>query len=409
MKSKITVLAAAAVAAVQVSAATTEQQEKEPGYTIGEKLTLLPYVNVSYTFDSNVDRARHSSKGGYFLINPGLDIKYNDKKGTTLNTRFFYSHSFYTKYNGALKHDNFGESIDFSKTTPGAKEGWTLTLSQRYHQINSRDSWTLEDGRGVWRDREQLNFAGNLQRRFSQKFHASILGQYDFLDYRRTNNDFANLYGWQRWSVGGQVGHYIGLMSDFLLAGTYSHFQQKGSKVGSIRNDSDAWTVHVGLGSTAPVGDNTDANARKLTYRATVGASGVKYGRSRSSKSFTYSLSASYKITDRLNFAASGNSYYHPSETTKGACQKTYAISAGFGYKFTDKFTGTIDGAYRYTDRTCSVGPAMDNYHLWSGRLGVNYSLCRWISVYARTEFQDGNSYYNHSRYRGTIGMRFQY
>ena len=59
--------------------------------------------------------------------------------------------------------------------------------------------------------------------------------------------------------------------------------------------------------------------------------------------------------------------------------------------------------------------PCRNDYDedLLSVRLGANYTLNRWVSVYANIVWEedwcDNYKAYDYDRFRGTIGLRFHY
>ena len=195
-----------------------------------------------------------------------------------------------------------------------------------------------------------------------------------------------------------------------LVAGGYSHYTQPGGHgYHHYSNDSKTWTVQAGLGTRA---------TERITYRALMGASWLEYGgHSGSDCSWTYSLSANWKISRQLQASLLGNSYYQPSERTRGQALKVYSLSGGLSYlTLGDKMTLTANVAWRYedtcyNDRYLSYGNNFDE-DILSVRLGATYTINRWVSVFATftwgEEWCDRRSY-DYDRFRGTIGMRFHY
>ena len=74
MKAK-SIFSLASVATVAM-AASGEVMDRPQGIPVGERLTLRPYVSLSYTYDSNVDSTKHSKNGSQWTVNPGLGAEY---------------------------------------------------------------------------------------------------------------------------------------------------------------------------------------------------------------------------------------------------------------------------------------------------------------------------------------------
>ncbi|MDO5000575.1 MAG: hypothetical protein Q4E27_10100, partial [Bacteroidales bacterium] len=156
----------------------------------------------------------------------------------------------------------------------------------------------------------------------------------------------------------------------------------------------------------------------KITYRALAGASQMDYGGHNTDCGWTYQLSANWRATRQLQFSLLGNSYYQPSERSLGQAVKVSSLSAGFSYlTLGDKMTLTGDISWRheetiYNDRYLTAGHNYDE-DLLSVRLGANYIVNRWMSVYANFVWEEDwcEDYkaYDYDRFRGTVGIRLHY
>ena len=81
MKTNVSTFATAvAVSAMAVTAA-ADVVDRPVGFKIGERMTLRPYVSLSYTYDSNVDSTRHSKAGSSWVVNPGIGAEYKGEIG----------------------------------------------------------------------------------------------------------------------------------------------------------------------------------------------------------------------------------------------------------------------------------------------------------------------------------------
>lgn len=385
--------------------------DKPQGFRFfNQHLTIKPYVSLSYTYDSNIDTSRHAEGDSIFCIQPGADFEWKGERWALVGS-LWYRRNAYCEYSNEMGENSYGESLAYKWTTSKQDErGWSLILAEKYRYSDQSDALGSGDGRGVWRDREALDASGILQRRFNERLHAEILAQYNWLDYKNDTGKYAPLYGWSEYAVGAQAGYAASKWTDFLVAGGYAHYtQKKGRGYRNYSNDSQVWTIQAGLGTHA---------TEKITYRALMGVSWLEYGgHANADCGWTYSLDANWRITRQLQFSVLGKSYYQPSERTVGQAIKVYSLSGGLSYlTLGDKMTLTANVAWRYedtcySDRYLGYGNNFDE-DILSVRLGANYTINRWMSVFAdftwEEEWCDVRAY-GYDRFRGTIGMRFHY
>ena len=385
--------------------------DKPQGFRFfNQHLTIKPYVSLSYTYDSNVDTTRHAESDSIFCIQPGADFEWKGERWALVGS-LWYRRNAYCEYANEMGENSWGESLAYKWTTSKQNErGWSLVLAEKYRYTDQSDALGSGDGRGIWRDREALDISGAIQRRFTERLHAEVMAQYNWLDYKNDTGKYAPLYGWSEWSVGAQAGYAASKWTDFLVAGGYSHYtQKKGRGYRNYSNDSQVWTIQAGLGTHA---------TEKITYRALMGVSWLEYGgHANADCGWTYSLDANWKITRQLQASALGKSYYQPSERTVGQAIKVYSLSGGLSYlTLGDKMTLTANVAWRYedtcyNDRYLGYGNNFDETIL-SFRFGADYVINRWMSVFAAFTWEEewcDVKTYGYDRFRGTIGMRFHY
>ena len=385
--------------------------DKPQGFRFfNQHLTIKPYVALSYTYDSNVDTSRHAEGDNIFCVQPGADFDWRGDNWALVGS-LWYRRNAYCKYSNEMGENSYGESLAYKWTTSKQDErGWSLVLAEKYRYTDQSDALGSGDGRGVWRDREALDASAILQRRFTERLHAEVLGQYNWLDYKNDTGKYAPLYGWSQYAVGMEAGYAASKWTDFLVAGGYSHYlQKKGRGYRNYSNESQVWTVQAGLGTHA---------TEKITYRVLMGVSALDYGgHNNADCGWTYSLDANWKITRQLQLSALGKSYYQPSERTVGQAIKVYSLSGGLSYlTLGDKMNLTANVAWRYedtcySDRYLGYGNDFDETIL-SFRLGADYVINRWMSVFAAFTWEEewcDVKAYDYDRFRGTIGMRFHY
>ena len=410
-KNVASILSVAAAVAVGTVYAGGSEAEKPMGFRFfNNHLTIKPYLTLSYTFDSNIDTTHKADSDSIFLVSPGADFSWRGERWE-LAGNLYYNYNAYCEYNGTMGANGFGESLAYKWTTsePGEK-GWSLLLGERYAYISQSDSLTANDGRGIWRDRERIDVNGVLERRFTERWHADVMGQYNWLDYKNDTGKYAPLYGWSQYAGGLEAGYAASKWTDLLISGGYSRYTQKrGHGYHNYSNDSDVYTVQAGLGTRA---------TEKISYRILAGASWLDYGgHGNTDCGWTYQLSSNWRATRQLQFSLLGSSYYQPSERSLGQAVKVSALSAGVSYlTLGDKMNLTANIAWRheenvYSDRYLGHGNNYDE-DLMSVRLGATYTLNRWMSIFGNIQWEEewcDKSAYDYDRFRGTVGVRLHY
>ena len=402
---------AVACMATSALAAGGSEAEKPQGFRFfNQHLTVKPYVAVSYTYDSNFDTTHDGEGDSIFCLNPGADFIWMSDRWS-LAGNVWYRWNSYAKNNGNMGENSYGEALTYKWATSKSNEkGWSLVLGERYSYISQSDSLNSGTGRGIWRDRQTVDLNGVLERRFTERWHADLMGQYNWIDYKNDTGRYAPLYGWSQWAVGAEAGYAASPWTDLLVAGGYADYTQKGGTgYRHYSNDSHVWSIQGGLATRA---------TEKISYRLLMGASWLEYGgHSNTDVGWTYSLSGNWRITRQLQWSALGNSYYQPSERSLGQAVKVYALSTGLSYlTLGDKVVLSGNIAWRheqnvYNDLYLANGNNFDE-DLLSVRLGVDYTMNRWMSLFANFTWEEEwceRHSYDYHRFRGTLGVRFHY
>ena len=411
MNKRVLSMAATAGLAISAVAAGGSEADKPQGFRFfNQHLTIKPYVAVSYTYDSNFDTTHKAVGDSIFCVNPGLEFIWLADRWSLAGT-VWYRWNSYAKNNGNMGENSYGESLTYKWATSKSNEkGWSLVLGERYSYINQSDGLDTRSGRGIWRDRQNLDLSGVLERRFTERWHADLIGQYTWLDYKNDTGKYAPMHGWSEWAVGAEAGYAASAWTDLLIAGGYADYtQESGHGYRNYSNDSHVWTVQGGLATRA---------TEKISYKLLMGASWLDYGGvANADVGWTYSLSANWRILRQLQWSVLGSSYYQPSERTVGQAVKVYAISTGLSYlTLGDKMTLTANVAWRheqnvYADQYLGAGFDYDE-DILSARLGADYTLNRWMSIFASFVWENewcDTTVYEYDRFRGTVGVRFHY
>lgn len=421
MNKHLTGLTLAAFSVVPALIAGESEADKPQGFRFfNQHLTIKPYVAISYSYDSNIDTTDKASGDSIFCIQPGADFEWKGDDRWSLVGSLWYRRNAYCKYANEMGENSFGESLAYKWTTSKQNEkGWSLTLAEKYRYIDQSDALGSGDGRGIWRDREAFDISGVFERRFSQRLHADVRAQYNWLDYKNDTGKYVPLYGWSEYSAALSAGYVLTPWTDLLVETGYSRYLQKESRsLTSNRhfsNSSQSYTVQGGVGTHA---------TKQISYRALMGMSWLDYGGvSDADHGWSYSLSANWRITRNLQWSTMGSSYYRPSERTLGSAIKAYTMSTGLSYlTLGDRMNLTVNTSWRHDENVFadSISGGLDSDEDFiSFRIGANYIVNRWVSVFANAtytkEFSDhqdattGTHNYDYDRFRATIGLRLHY
>ena len=405
----------ASILALGTMVAQAGELERERGIRVGQRLTINPYVSLSYTYDSNPDSYRKADAGSNWEVNPGLNFTYLEDNWSLVGGAW-YSYHAYNKYPSQQNSSSYGERLDFkwANSLPNEK-GWSLILAESYQQVAEDDDWNYVGGRGYGRDRKQFTFDGTAEHRFTERVHAAITSGYYLLDYDNDPNKYGNLYGWKRLTVGGEGGYMLSRWTDFIVSGNYQWFWQDNSGYyygGRQQSDSVGYSLMAGISTRA---------TERISYRVLGGWSRFKYANACELNGWTYELSGKWDMSQTWSMMVLGSSYYQPSEREAGSANKVYNISWGLAKSLVrNSLRATFDVAYRKEERVYSfVNDGRGNYdeNILSGRFGLVYTLNRFLDIYGRLEYQmyDGSyaskedKSYDFNRFRATIGLRLTY
>lgn len=408
------------------SAALAGALDREPGIKfMDERITLSPYVALSYTYDTNVDCSRADKSGSQWVVNPGMEFTYQDD-GWVVDAFVWYKYHAYNNYSSQLNSSSFGERLKWEWTNAsGGGKGWTISFSEHFEQFSQDDNLNTLGGRGMNRDRKQFQYEGNIQRRINQYWHAALRSDYYLLDYENDTDKYAALYGWSRFQLGFEGGCTLSKWTDIILSANYQWYWQDndtdlrhnsdeiyGSSRGRrISGESKGWSVMTGVSTHM---------SEKLSYRILAGWSRFEYGGGVSNNDgWTYQVSGDWQVdaANTFHVMVLASSYYQPSEREYGSANLVHNASFGVAKSFVKgKLRASADVAFRRESREYTEYDA-DNYDedIWTARATLSYRINRLFEVYGRLEYQTeeaaGNNsmrgnVYDYDRWRGTVGVR---
>ena len=408
----------AAFGAVIATAAFGEVIDREQGIKIGQRMTLLPYVSLSVTYDSNVE-AQNGSTGAeegdvLWTIAPGLGLTYNAENWSLLLSGYYnfrsYTKDCYRNYNA----HNYGQDLRWNwSNAAGGEKGWAIIIGESFRQYTMADDMTLDGGQNYSGDSRQLQLSGVVQRRFSDKWHADVNADYYWLDYMNDKQSRYTYYGWDRWSVGAEAGFAPSKWTDFLVSGSYMGYTQDNLEGSRYDGSSNGFSVQAGLGSYM---------TERISYRVMGGWSQFRYSDfDEPANGFVYTASGNWKIGETWNTMFLASSYYQPSERQYSTQTRVDAISWGVAkLLLRGKLRANFDLRYRHEDNEyLGVANRNGDYALdiITARLGASYYINRIFSVFGNIEYQrsfndkDPNptGTYDYDRWRATVGVKLSY
>lgn len=359
-------------------------------------LTVSPYVNFEYMYDSNVNFDQDEVDDSILRVSPGVDLSYRGNEWG-LSGNAWCAYDWYASEDD-LNAFRYGESLEFYRESA---KGWKLVLGESYLETSQDDS-IVDGGRGLWRDRNEFDLTSALSYEFSERMAATLSAQYSDLTYANDNQQYMALYGWREWSVGLELARKISEKSDFLVAGSYQEYTSEGA-VG-VGSGSTGFSLQAGFGSRA---------TERIRYRVLTGASWFDYADGDQLVGWTYSVDASYVINKKWAATVAGSSYFQPSEQEINQAMQVYTASAGLTYKPWRRLTAKLDVALRREENQYSgLTGAASTDDLVSARLRADYQLQQYTTLYSAIDYEDrtsDGSSVEYDRLRFVIGVNLRY
>ncbi len=403
------------IAAVSVAmTASADVMDRPTGFRIGERLTIRPYVSLSYTYDSNIDSTKHSKDASIFVVNPGVGAEYVDDNWEVTG-RAWYRYHGYNRYSRRLNRSSYGESMSFKWTDSLPNErGWSVMFTESFTQLSQDDDMTSTGGRGVGRDSKTFQYAAVVERRINERWHGALDGSFYMIDYENNVRQYASLYGWKRTTVGGEFGYAASKWTDFVVSANYQWYKQDNALYRGGRNysrDSKGYTLMGGVATRA---------TERISYRVLTGWSRFDYSNAKAVNGWTYQVSGKWKISDTWDTMLLASSYYQPSEREASSAIRVDSVSWGLGHSMVrGKLNATFDVCYRKESHEYTYTGSSADYtdDIITGRLGVNYTLNRFMQLFGSVEYQTDmvsgrtatGHMYDYDRFRGTVGVRLTY
>ena len=149
---KMIIVAALATAFV----ANAEVMDRPSGFKVGQRMTIRPYVSLSYTYDSNVNSQENGKSGSSWVVSPGANAIYK-ADNWDVQAGAYYQYHAYAKNSNNMDESSYGQNLAYNWADSSTSEpGWTVMMRESFQKISQDDDMTSSGGRGVGRDRTQF-------------------------------------------------------------------------------------------------------------------------------------------------------------------------------------------------------------------------------------------------------------
>lgn len=390
--------------AVAVSAARAQTSE---GIHLTENISFSPFLEGSYTYDSNVLLLRKGLEQDDFYLDlvGGLSLL-RKKEASTLNLRGWYQFREYQEfrllndetYQGVL--DYVGGNIDRAqvllKLNYGVLSDYEFTQSDLAAQHErSRASDFLMETR-TRRYRRQLSSAVLGVARETRHFDMVLNAAYSSVKFETAT---IRLYNWEETYIQPKIGLRVSEKTAITLGG----------EIGQQESDNELDTLdflRVRLGTYWTPSEKTKLAAGGGIQKQKVDATAAD-GTSLNTESFHFDGSASWAATTRILLQAFAKNEYLPTEAFTRNTKKVDQASVGCTYEMTDQFYGSLGLSYRRDTYTAPIN-GIDALETLAGiqvRLVFN-SDRKNLRVYLRGRYEEfeSNIQDDYNQLRLTIG-----
>lgn len=377
----------------------------EPGQGIhAGPWAFSPYVNLTGTYDSNVDKVRDNPQEDYFL-----DSEAGVKTGYSAYEVDFSGVGFlgYRNYTD-LTEKNFSSGGEILKFKQGTHDTVAIEADQTFRRVEDLDMHGAEAAvAGVSpesvldasaRTRRDINSAGfSAGRGLTDKMQLDVGYRYDEVNY-----DSADLYELQSHIGQAEAAYRMTDKTDALLT-----FQGGIQNNDVISDPAGYYTGRVGLKTRG-----TD----KLTFKGGVGAQQFDRTGATDVTAFNYDLSAVFAVTDKIVLQAGGRNGTLLSSLYAENASQYDSVWGGIAYACSPAFVLSGNVAYRRDDYLDPVntGSGMQS-RVDDGtafRLRADYyTPAKFMRLYSQVSYENMTStaVSDYDETRVDLGVNFQY
>jgi len=372
--------------AVADSAMTLDPIEPSKGLKFGD-LTVSPYLDVLYIYDSNYNRVKNGDTAQSVNVRPGFDFTYENAGPHKFSGNFWY---LFEEYLDQKKIDSnqWREELRYLYRSPREV---TFRIDQSMG-TTTRNSPAGSVGY-IDEDRTDYEIQTALRVPISHKNAIEAMAGVENTDYKSETSSDRRAYPFDL-----DLAHRISEKTDLLFGAGYTLERSKGPQ-GSV--DSKAYRVKAGLVSVM---------TEKLSYRASIGAEGYEYGNAGSLKwGPYYNLDLTWLASRKWTWTLAG--------TGK---QQSAAEEGNYGLSY----NGSLRAAYQMNRRMSLAASATVQYNEYNAptrkrededvgvRVDYTYRLNKYASLRLGAEAVTQVSTINaneYDRFRVDMGLNFRY
>jgi len=356
-------------------------------------LTVSPFADILYFYDSNYDRVEAGAEGTQGpSLRAGFDFSYGGNRHKWEGQ--FWSQ--WEKYLGEDRLDNkqWRETIRYMYETP---QGTLLRLDHYWGEIYQSDF-----DRGLWQDRREFVLDTSVAHAVSPKTRLQMDIGFEDVQYKNPA-----LYDWREYSAGLSMARHFTPKSDIFL-GLGAALESSESYSGYSRS----YRLNAGFASRA---------TERVTYRVAVGAEAFDFeGAANESVSWApyYQLSANWVASRKWTWSLSGRGEHQNSEESAGNYGVVYTLGLGAAYQPNRRMSVAMKALWRRDECEFPVpdpdsgNPADSTDNEIGVRADLAYRLSKYASLRLGAEAVTQVSTINaneYDRFRVDMGLNFRY
>ncbi len=381
----------------------------EPGDGIKIKnLTLVPFVDLTGKYDSNVYQTDDNTKDDYIAEGDIGVSAANKTEMLDFGGRLWGQMRRYADCDDK-NADDWGQSLGM---TLGMRDMVALAIYEKYAQLDDYDrtpgnvdSMNLEEvaldlsgDRSERAKRDIWNVDAGLGKAFTDKVEADAVYKYFNVDYTESG-----YYNWNEHSAKADVRYLVTEKTAALLVGKYGVQDSDG-----FSDKSELAIARLGMDYKPTMKTQVRAEGGCEYYDSGVAGSDNK-------SIFNYSLNGSWAATDKLTIRAIGKNGIYPASVYRDNTKEVTAMSLGGYFSMTKAIQLALSGSYSEDDyqEKVQVGNEMkdDNAKHYGTQLRVDYNPpVKFFNIYAAVSYlTTDSSIEDYNQWKAAVGLQLRY
>ena len=368
-------------------------------------LRLQPFVDLSATYDSNVELGSAGSSDYYTDALLGLDLA-RKSQWLSLQSQLWAKR---VRYGSFKNKDNDGLS-EYLTLAYQPVERVELTVNQRWAQLTDYAYDTLYSRTGLISplDKTERNqrvifsFDSGARWPVSDKIDMTLNYAYGSVNYENETS-----FDSVEHDLEANLFYNVTDKTSVFIYGAYEYIDSDGNQnvthVYSLRGGAnlvatDKSTIRSGVGVMTSQVDTPDGTGTAMDT------------------SFNFYLSAKWKVSEKTTVFASARNYMKPTSDAQNNAMQSNEFSLSTNYNITDAYKVNVTGAYalnRYVNQVNYGGESIDQEtKLWLFRARLTYTPpMNYFSLYieGRLNYVVDNVSTGYEQYLVTGGLKFWY